>query len=218
MAARGAYLCRMSDPIPSTTPRRIPAHRCDPEARLRVVQGVEPTDGALARRVQDGDEDAFRILVDRYYLRCARYATRMLGNRADAEDVVQETFVRAYRAMGRYREDGRFQGWLFRILVNRCRSYAARRQRERERTVPDPGPLPAHPRHGEAVAWRDEIGRALETLAPTLREAFLLKYVEEHSYEEMAELTGARISALKMRVKRARDELQTLLGDVYHDG
>jgi RNA polymerase sigma-70 factor (ECF subfamily) len=89
-------------------------------------------DAADVRRVLSGDVDAYAALVDRYYEQCARYAVRMLGNRDDAEDALQATFLRAYRALAKYQERDKFSAWLYRILVNQCRSLAARRsQRER---------------------------------------------------------------------------------------
>src|SRR5438034_11199362 len=85
------------------------------------------SDDALAvQRVLAGDVDAYAALVDRYYDRCARYAVRMLGNRDDAEDALQATFLRAYRALGKYQERQQFSAWLYRILGNQCRSLAAR--------------------------------------------------------------------------------------------
>src|SRR5438105_3268468 len=91
-------------------------------------------DAADVQRVLSGDVDAYAKLVDRYYDRCARFAIRMLGNRDDAEDALQSTFLRAYRALGRYQERDRFSAWLYRILVNQCRSIAARRS-HRERVI-----------------------------------------------------------------------------------
>src|SRR5580765_6829273 len=89
-------------------------------------------DAADVRRVLAGDVDAYTKLVDRYYERCARFAIRMLGNRDDAEDALQATFLRAYRSLGKYQERDKFSAWLYRILVNQCRSIAARRtHRER---------------------------------------------------------------------------------------
>jgi RNA polymerase sigma-70 factor (ECF subfamily) len=174
------------------------------------------TDAALVRRFLDGDKDAFAILVDRHYDRCARYARHMLGNREDAEEAVQDAFVRAYRSLGRYEDRQRFAGWLMRILVNRCRTAGARRQRRARTFVPAELALPdaveEHP--AERAAWREEIERALTRLDREQREAFLLKHVEELSYGEMSEITGVGISALKMRVKRACDRLRQLLEEV----
>ncbi len=178
---------------------------------------VGESDGALARRAAAGDIAAFEALVDRHYPGCLRYALRMLGERADAEEVVQETFVRAYRALPRYQERDRFTGWLYRILTNRCRSRGARAQRRLRRLIDyragldDPVERPRTPRPDLS----NRVTRALLRLPADQREAFLLKYVEELSYDEMADITGAGVSALKMRVKRARDRLQELLKDLH---
>ena len=142
----------------------------------------------------------------------------MLGNREDAEEALQDAFVRAYRALPRCEDPERFASWLFRILVNRCRTAGARRgRRERSVLLDDEAVARASRDHpAENAAWREEIDRALAQLPAEQREAFLLKYVEELSYEEMAEMTGAGISALKMRVKRACERLRGLLEEVYH--
>jgi len=167
-------------------------------------------DAADVQRVLSGDVDAYAKLVDRYYDRCARFAIRMLGNRDDAEDALQSTFLRAYRALGRYQERDRFSAWLYRILVNQCRSIAARRSHRERVFVREEALLLNAPDKRPAWSGEDEelVQRVLNELDPLLREAFLLKYVEELSYEEMAALTGAGVSALKMRVKRACDKLR----------
>jgi RNA polymerase sigma-70 factor (ECF subfamily) len=141
----------------------------------------------------------------------------MLGNREDAEEVVQDTFVRAYRSLARCDDPERFGSWLFTILVNRCRTSGARATR-RGRTFVNDETLAlgaAEDAAAERIAWREEIDRALERLDVDQREAFLLKHVEELSYEEMSEMTGVGVSALKMRVKRACDRLREMLQEVY---
>ncbi len=167
-------------------------------------------DAADVRRVLAGDVDAYAALVDRYYDRCARFAVRMLGNRDDAEDALQATFLRAYRALGKYQERDKFSAWLYRILVNQCRSLAARRSHRERVFVREEALLLNAPDKPTSWAGEDEefVQRVLSELDPLLREAFLLKYVEEMSYEEMSALTGVGISALKMRVKRACDRLR----------
>ena len=166
----------------------------------------------LVRAAQRGDVRAFAGLVDAYYARCLRFALHMLANRGDAEEAVQDTFVRVYGALPGYQERDAFEPWLFRILANRCRSAGARERRRSE--VVEFGEVPDRPserRHDDAIAWREEIVRALATLPPEQREAFLMRHVEDLSYEDMAIATGAGISALKMRVKRACDALRELL-------
>jgi RNA polymerase sigma-70 factor, ECF subfamily len=178
---------------------------------------VELTDAALVRRVLDGDVEAYGLLVTRYRDRYARFAVRMLGSREDAEEALQDSFVRAYRSLARCDDHGRFGSWLFRILVNRCRTAGARRTRRERTVVHDEMALldAADQRPAADPAWREEIDRALARLDPGQREAFLLKHVEELSYEEMSELTGVGVSALKMRVKRACDRLREMLQEVY---
>ena len=167
-------------------------------------------DAADVRRVLAGDVDAYTKIVDRYYDRCARFAIRMLGNRDDAEDALQATFLRAYRALGKYHEQDKFSAWLYRILTNQCRSIAARRSHRERVFVNEESLLLNAPDTRPGWTGEDEefVQRVLNELDPLLREAFLLKYVEELSYEEMSVLTGAGISALKMRVKRACERLR----------
>src|ERR671936_782337 len=185
---------------------------------MRGLLLVEHSDAVLVGRVLQGDTDAFALLVARYRDRYARFATHMLGTQSDAEDVLQDTFVRAYRSLARCTDPSRFDSWLFSILINRCRTAGARRQRHERVVVRDEGALRSaseeHP--AERNAWREEIRHALAKLRVEQREAFLLKYVEELSYDEMAELTGAGTSALKMRVSRACERLRELLQEVYH--
>lgn len=174
-------------------------------------------DAELVRRALAGSPHAFDALVDRHYARCLRYAARLLADRADAEEAVQDAFVRAHRALARYDEQDRFVAWLFRILVNRCRSYAVRRRGTLELPT-EHDQLAAHaapaPDTADTLGLRDELVRALAALDVDQREAFLLKHVDEMSYEEMQAITGASVPALKMRVKRACDRLRLLLADV----
>jgi len=149
-------------------------------------------------------------LVDRHSPRLGRYALHLLGNRADAEEAVQEALVRAFRSLARYEEREQFGAWLLRILVNRCRTLASRRRDfeplEAASLVWHPGEDPV-----EALAVREELGHAMSQLSPEHREAIALRYADELSFEEMATVTGAGVSALKMRVRRACDRLRALL-------
>lgn len=170
------------------------------------------TDAALVARARSGDVEAFGHLVDRYYDDCTRFARRMLGNRHDAEDALQEAFVNAYQALSRYHERDAFRGWIYRIVLNECRRLAARRWRSERRLVHDDVTLERLPgREDGAADLRDQLQLSLARLEPILREALLLKYGEGLEYAEMARLTGASIPALKMRVKRARDQMRPLL-------
>jgi RNA polymerase sigma-70 factor (ECF subfamily) len=171
------------------------------------------TDAMCVRAVLDGDSAAFAMLVDRHAPACIRFATRMLGSREDAEDVTQETLVRAHRALARFDDGMSFRTWIMSILINRCRTALLHRRRRTARVVLDEGAVDRAQVDGFATQaeLRDAIERALARLDPAQREAFLLKHVESLSYEEMATMTGVGISALKMRVQRACERLQAAL-------
>jgi RNA polymerase sigma-70 factor (ECF subfamily) len=172
-------------------------------------------DAEIVRRVRAGDTAAFAVLVARYRDRLGRYAVHMLANREDAEEALQDAFVRAYRSLARCEED-RFGAWLFGILVNRCRTAGRRATRRHRVFVRDEVSLEHTPAVDAAdrADWDDTVRWALGRIAPVLREAFLLKHVEDMEYEAMARFTGASVSALKMRVKRACERLRVLLTEV----
>jgi RNA polymerase sigma-70 factor (ECF subfamily) len=174
------------------------------------------TDAELVVRTRTGEPDAFGVLVSRYYDAAWRFAYHMLGERADADDVVQDTFLRAYLAIGRYDERDQFRGWLFRILTNQCRNFITSRGRRTRRFVQDEQAIESAPSPSVALQAQVEdalLLRALAQLDPLQREALLLKYAEGMEYTEMSAMTGVGESALKMRVKRGSERLRTLLAD-----
>jgi RNA polymerase sigma-70 factor, ECF subfamily len=187
-------------------------------AEQRGYHSANTADAALVAATLDGDASAFAELVDRHARACLRYATRMLGSHEDAEEVTQEALLRAHRALARY--DGRtaFRTWLMSILINRCRTAMLQRRRRSARVVLDERAVERAQveGHSDDVALRFTIERALARLEPGQREAFLLKHVEQLSYDEMAAATGVKVSALKMRVQRACERLQELLEEDRH--
>jgi RNA polymerase sigma-70 factor (ECF subfamily) len=168
-----------------------------------------PSDAEVVARVLSGEGEAFGLLIRRYEPGLLRYATRMLGSRDAAADAVAEGLVRAYRHLASCRDPTRLRTWLYRIVANRCKSHLGRRPTA-DVSLEDAPPV-ADPRDNEAMLEQAEemalVERALMTLSPEKREAFLLKHVEGMSYEEMAAATGERIPTLKMRVHRAREAL-----------
>jgi RNA polymerase sigma-70 factor (ECF subfamily) len=173
------------------------------------------SDRAIIQQVLSGDVEAYSRLVDRHYDRCARIASRILGKREDAEEAVQDAFHRAFRALEDYEDRERFAAWLARILVNQCRTMLARTRR-REAVFPDIEPPETVVQVGDASRdgpW-PELDEALALLPDEQREALVLKYADDLTYEEMAKITGAGESALKMRVSRAFSRLRALLQEV----
>ena len=163
------------------------------------------------RRVLSGDLEAFALLVDRHHARLTRIAFHLLGSEAEAEEAVQDSFVRAYRALGTYREQEQFGAWIARILVNRCRTRLARDRRRQEVAAAwlREAEQPYEP--SDRIAIRDELTRALAQLPGDQREAVVLRYADDLGYDQISSITGAGISALKMRVKRGCERLRAIL-------
>jgi RNA polymerase sigma-70 factor (ECF subfamily) len=176
---------------------------------------MSDSDGALVARTLGGDLPAYAALMARYRDKLGRYAFHMLGNREDAQEALQDSFVRAYRALAACREPERFGAWLFRILVNRCRTVRRRLQRSRRFDADLPDDVPSGGARPDSFEWRDVFGQALDRLRPHYRDAFLLRYIEGLEYAEIAEMNGAKEPALRMRVKRASDQLREMLRDVH---
>ncbi|UCG84831.1 MAG: RNA polymerase sigma factor [Gemmatimonadota bacterium] len=170
------------------------------------------SDAVLVRRILAGEVELYQVLVERYRLEFGRYATAMLGGDVDdAADAQQEAFIRAYRSLASCREPEKFKAWLFRIVSNQCHNTRrGRRKHVRLDRVQDP-PDESTQRQLEANEIGQAIQTALDDLTTEQREAFVLKHVEGYSYAEMAALLEVGEDALKMRVHRARDELQRRL-------
>jgi RNA polymerase sigma-70 factor, ECF subfamily len=171
-------------------------------------------DAAVIDRVLRGDTQQFALLVARYQTGLYRHAVSMVLDHDVASDMVQETLVRAYTRLSTCRDHDRFRAWIFQMLRNRCLDHLkdVRRRNvslDRALDIPDRAEEPVL--QMERARLRGEIARALEQLPDAQREAFLMHYVEELPYETMADLLGASVSALKMRVLRARDTLSTAL-------
>lgn len=208
-------------------PSDAPAARPDPvradDAPARAVDASVSAD-VLAERAAGGDAAALRALVERYHPRCLRFAANMGLAHEDAEEAVQDAFVRMAGALPRFRAGAAFEPWLFRILGNRCRSARARSRvwlaRQADGAVLEAMPAPAVDTHAalDAERGRARVLAALDALPAEQREAFLLRHVEELDYATMAQVTGAGQSALKMRVKRACDTLRARLGAPAGDG
>jgi RNA polymerase sigma-70 factor, ECF subfamily len=171
-------------------------------------------------RAREGDDEAFGALVERHSRAAFRLAFRLTGNEQDAEDVVQESFLRAYRQLGRFEARSNFGTWLHRIVAN-CsldliRSRKARRDvRQAEPLEAIVDVLPADEPGPERVARDGEIQRRVEAsmdlLSPLERAAFTLRHFEGRSIEEIGRTLGLRTSAAKHSVFRAVRKLRMAL-------
>jgi RNA polymerase sigma-70 factor (ECF subfamily) len=150
------------------------------------------------------------------------YVRYMGFDEAEAHDLAQDAFVRAFRHLRRCGDPERFAGWLFKIVSNVCRTAGARSaRRAAEPLDPHAGALVANdPRpdeEAEAKWLRHQVRAALDGIAPDQREALVLMYLQGHSVREIEELTGASSSAIKMRLKRGREALKAQLGPLLSE-
>jgi RNA polymerase sigma factor (sigma-70 family) len=215
-------------------------------AGARLTAQMHPDDAAAVAKARRGDEDAFRLLVERHSRSIYRLAYRMTGRPEDAEDVVQEAFVKAYRALDRYREGSAFRPWLLRIVANETRNLhrsAGRRAAREARAWDQVAPLlAAHPGAAAGSSGRDDTAEALERserraelvaalgrLATPYREVVTCRYLLELDEDETAAVLGRPRGTVKSRLHRALRALEADLraapGDddrdrqeVAHDG
>ncbi len=193
---------------------------------LPLVQTrVEPTEEEqIVARCLAGDAESFRPLVHRYQRLAFSVALRMLGSRADAEDVTQQGFTDAYRALDRFRGDGRknaFSTWLVRIVVNRSKDILKSKKRTEsplDGDVAGSDAIFAHqPRSPEETLVLAQRRRSLEVALQKIplkyREVLVLKDVEDLAYEDIRAILRLPITTLKIRVVRARAMMREYLGD-----
>jgi len=150
-------------------------------------------------------------LVSRYYRRVYNFSYQMLHQREAAEDVAQETFLRAYRNAGRYKAGGRFANWLFAIAANLCRTELRKRSRHPESAYDELGELEA-PHSVEGAAMRRiecaEVRQALERLSPDHRMTLLLFYFEGMSQQDISQVCGCSLGTVKSRLHYALARLR----------
>lgn len=181
---------------------------------------MEGNDLDLVDRARAGDTDAFRELVDRHSGTMFKTAFRLTGNEADADDLVQEAFLRAYRKLDRFDGRSQFSTWLYRITVNCGMDLMRKKSRRQARAAMDDGvvldSVAADDPRPDRLALSGEVRRAvqgvLEKLSPMERSAFVLRHFEGRSITEIGGLLGARSSATKHAIFRAVKKLRAELG------
>ncbi|HEY9421017.1 MAG TPA: RNA polymerase sigma factor [Thermoanaerobaculia bacterium] len=175
---------------------------------------METDDAIFVERAQGGDSEAFRVLVERYSQRLFRVAWRILGEEASAEDAVQETFLRAYRALPRFDARSQFGTWLHRIAANTSIEILRKRQRQRQESqeqADTPSGEPGPDRRALSLEVDRAVREALAGLSPLERAAFVLRHYEERSIAEVCDTLGLRENAGKQAVFRAVKKLRRVL-------
>lgn len=185
---------------------------------IRVILGGN--DDQLIQECLNGHTEAFGQLVLKYQERVYQSVARLLGNRTDASDVTQETFVQAYEKLSSFRGESAFYSWLFRIAWNNAMTWRRKRrpanslESMRESTGVEPtdrNPLAA-PEHPLEVTERQAlVRRALESLTEEYRAVLVLKEMEDLSYEEIAGIVNCPVGTVRSRIHRGREELRQRL-------
>lgn len=187
------------------------------------------TDLELVQRVQRGERGAFDLLVGKYQYRIQKLIGRLVKNPADVQDVAQEAFIKAYRALPSFRGDSQFYTWLYRIAVNAAKNHLVSRGRRppgsdvdvTDGDVHEAGVQLADFATPEAYASRDQLSvalnQALSDLPEDLRTALTLCEIEGLSYEEIARVVECPIGTVRSRIFRARQALDSQLRQVFED-
>lgn len=193
---------------------------------------MEVTDAAVVAQVLSGDRDRFRVLVERHSRSIFRVVYRMTGNQADAEELVQETFLRAYKSLSSFELRANFGTWIYRIAMNRTLDFLSSRKTqmqnketysisdtvdaEEPRQVQLPTPQPGPDRLLLSGEIKKRVAQAMGQLTPAERVAFTMRHMEGQSIEEISAALNVKISAAKNCVFRAvqklRHQLEPLTG------
>jgi RNA polymerase sigma-70 factor (ECF subfamily) len=179
---------------------------------------MHPDDVTLVQQASAGDETAFRLLVERHSRSVYRLAFRITGRPEDAEDVVQDTFVRAYRQLSRFESRSNFATWLYRIGFN-CSIDLTRRRAHRETSEapelldqrPDTGPAVSGDAQVYAGQISERVRRALGALSEQERAAFVMRHYHECSIDEIGRALDLKTSAAKHAVFRAVRKMRVAL-------
>jgi RNA polymerase sigma-70 factor (ECF subfamily) len=192
---------------------------------------ADASDLSLVRRVQRGERGAYDLLVLKYQHKVVKLVMRYLRNPADAEDVAQEAFVKAYRALPQFRGDSAFYTWLYRIAINTAKNALAARERnpvsyeldlQGNDDSPDMVSRLKDPETPEGLALteeiRDTVNHAIGELPEDLRTAIVLRELEGMSYEEIAASMDCPVGTVRSRIFRAREAIDRRLREVFDGG
>jgi len=161
------------------------------------------------RRVRKDDQEAFRILYDRYKSQLFIYCLRMMNDRDTAKDVLQEVFIRVHANRERYEPGTNFVGWAHTIARNLCLN--ARRDTKSHTSFDETASYGSVSRPDSDVALREQVASEIARLPEIYREALILREYEGHSYQEIVKITGLTMSTVKFRIFKAREILRERL-------
>jgi len=189
------------------------------------------SDLVLVRRVQRGDKSAFDLLVRKYQHKVVKLVLRYVRNPAEAEDIAQEAFIKAYRALPQFRGDSAFYTWMYRIAINTAKNSLASRDRSPIRYDLDlTDPEESHsvqsrlqdPDTPEGMALTEEIrlivNSAIDALPEELKTAIVLRELDGLSYEEIAAAMECPVGTVRSRIFRAREAIDKRLREVFEGG
>jgi len=192
---------------------------------------VDTGDLGLVQRVQRGDKTAFDLLVRKYQHKVVKLVTRYLRDPADAEDVAQEAFIKAYRAIPQFRGDSAFYTWLYRIAINTAKNAIVSRDRSPIdfdldlQNIEESNSMQARLADAETPESllqteeiRETVNRAIEALPEDLRTAIVLRELEGLSYEDIAQAMDCPVGTVRSRIFRAREAIDKRLSEVFEGG
>ena len=192
---------------------------------------MEESDLVLVKRVQRGDKSAFDLLVRKYQHKVVKLVLRYVRNPAEAEDIAQEAFIKAYRALPQFRGDSAFYTWMYRIAINTAKNSLASRDRSPiayDLDLTDPEESHSvqtklqDPDTPEGLALTEEIrgivNSAIEALPEELKTAIVLRELDGLSYEEIAAAMECPVGTVRSRIFRAREAIDKRLREVFEGG
>lgn len=188
--------------------------------------GEHEIDNELVQRAQKGDESAFNLLVRKYQHRIAAVVSRLVRNPSECQDVVQDSFIKAYRALPGFRGESQFYTWMYRIAVNTAKNHLASQKRRPSADVElddaefieggiyvQSNDTPEHELLREELA--KVVSKALAQLPEEIRQAITLREMEGLSYEEIAEVMNSPVGTVRSRIFRAREAIDARLRPLY---
>ena len=182
------------------------------------AQQAQDTDQQLVKRVQNGDKRAFDLLVLKYQHKILSIIGRFVKDQAEVQDVAQETFIKAYRALGNFRGESAFYTWIYRIAINTAKNHLVSRGRRPPAADVDDAEIYSGSEYLKDVATpenqmmrdqlKDVIFKAIKDLPEDLRTAVTLREMEGLSYEEIAEVMDCPVGTVRSRIFRARESIE----------